>query len=358
MKMRNLFTQLSKKSKVIIAVCVAIIIFLASGLLVYSSQTSPITSENEVVLFEVVEGDSLQTITTRLEESNIIKNATFAQIDAKFGNVDGFLVGVYEVDRSWTPKQILTYLTRQENIKIDSVMLTFREGMWAKDVANELEKHFAYSADEFIALWNDPTFLTSLIQQYDFLDESLFNGQYRVALEGYLFPETYHFNLDMTKEEITTVFLDHFNTIYSTYAPQIEASQFTTSQWVTLASIVQYESASETDMQNIARVFLNRLDIDMRLESSVTVCYALYEFDSWEQCETEYDIDSAYNTYLNSGLPIGPILNPGEQALKAVLEPADNDYLFFLADVYGDGSVYYSKTFEEHLQKQKQYLGY
>ena len=108
-------------------------------------------------------------------------------------------------------------------------------------------------------------------------------------------------------------------------------------------------------MKKIAGVFYNRLNEGMKLDSSVTVCYALYdEYEDPTDCEVKTDVDSPYNTYLHSGLPIGPILNPGEQAIKAVLHPTKTDDLYFLADINGDGKVYYSKTLEEHEAKMKE----
>ena len=106
----------------------------------------------------------------------------------------------------------------------------------------------------------------------------------------------------------------------------------------------------------IAGVFFNRLDKDMMLQSSVTVCYALYDdLTSGEDCEVNPDIDSLYNTYKYKGLPIGPILNPGEDAIQAVLHPTKSDYLYFVADVYGDGKVHYAKSYEEQLQNQEKF---
>ena len=107
----------------------------------------------------------------------------------------------------------------------------------------------------------------------------------------------------------------------------------------------------------IAQVFENRLAIDMKLQSSVTICYALYEeYKKAIDCEINSDIDSPYNTYLHEGLPIGPILNPGEAAIRAVLHPTANDYLYFMADIYGDGKVYYANTLEEHEANVERYL--
>ncbi|MEG0275032.1 MAG: endolytic transglycosylase MltG, partial [Longicatena sp.] len=111
---------------------------------------------------------------------------------------------------------------------------------------------------------------------------------------------------------------------------------------------VQYEAAKKSDMDMIAGVFYNRLKQNMPLQSSVTVCYALYDnLTSSDDCEIQTDINSPYNTYQVSGLPIGPILNPGEEAIHAVLNPKDSEYLYFVADIYGDGTVYYAKTLNE-----------
>ena len=109
-------------------------------------------------------------------------------------------------------------------------------------------------------------------------------------------------------------------------------------------------------MYKIAGVFKNRLDKNMTLGSSVTICYALYEYDKPEDCETNAGIDSPYNTYIHPGLPIGPILNPGEIALKAAIFPEKHDYLYFMADIYGDNTVYYAKTYEEHERNVNKYL--
>ena len=125
---------------------------------------------------------------------------------------------------------------------------------------------------------------------------------------------------------------------------------------MTLASMVQFEGKTAGDMRTIAGVFQNRIDQHYRLQSSVTVCYALYEYDSWLDCEMNADIDSPFNTYVIDGYPIGPIDNPGLDAIKAVLEPEQTDYMYFIADVYGDGTVYFASTYEEHCENIDKYL--
>ena len=108
----------------------------------------------------------------------------------------------------------------------------------------------------------------------------------------------------------------------------------------------------------IAGVFFNRMAIDMKLQSSVTVCYAIdkEKEDNWMKCEVNPNFDSPYNTYKYAGLPPGPILNPGKSAIEATLNPTSSKYLYFMADVYGDGKVYYAETYNEHSANVKKYL--
>ncbi|NBK99981.1 MAG: endolytic transglycosylase MltG, partial [Erysipelotrichia bacterium] len=292
-------------------------------------------------------------------DEDLIKSATFAKLSAKLDGIDGFIVGQFKVNRNWDSNKILAYLTKQENVVRDEVMITFREGIWAKEIAGLIEEKLGVKADDLLNLWNDDTFLNTLIEKYEFLDASILNEQYRVKLEGFLFPETYSFNRKATAQEITYTFLDHFEKEYQSIKTAVKESGMSMHDVITLASVVQYESKSKEDMQMIAGVFFNRLKQDMPLQSSVTVCYAMYEYDSWEECEMNTDIDSLYNTYQHTGLPIGPILNPGAEAINAVLNPKANDYLYFIADINnvkkeGSGKVFYSKTMEEHTKLQKE----
>ena len=131
---------------------------------------------------------------------------------------------------------------------------------------------------------------------------------------------------------------------------------------MTLASIVEYEASTDEDMRLVAGVFMNRLEAGMKLQSSVTICYALYDFESWEECESASNNQnpSPYNTYVHEGLPPGPILNPSLRAIEATLDYTPSSYLFFIADVHGvvDGKVHYQTTYDEHVQDRLLLLGY
>ena len=175
-----------------------------------------------------------------------------------------------------------------------------------------------------------------------------------MKLEGYLFPDTYFLEKDDSLDDIARVLLDRFDVMYKENKKAFDQSDLSIHQIISLASVVQFEASEPGDMAKIAGVFYNRLDQGMKLQSSVTVCYALYDdFNDPKDCETNPEVDSPYNTYLHEGLPIGPILNPGDEAIKAVLNPEKTDYLFFAADIYNkvDGKVHYTKTYEEHLEE-------
>ncbi len=334
----------------------SLLIVILSSFLFYQYSLQPVSNKSTDIAFEIVEGDNIQSVVERLEEKKIIKNAMVAKLYAKLKGLHNIKVGSFILDPSKNAKEILQHLNNANYSNKNAISITFREGLWAKEIAQELENRLGIPAKEFIDLWNDEVYLRTLIEKYDFLTEDILNTNYRVKLEGYLFPETYSFQKDSKKEDITEVFLNHFATIYNKHKSDIEASGMSIHQIVTFASIVQYEGKLEADMYKIAGVFKNRLDMNMTLGSSVTICYALYEYDKPEDCETNAGIDSPYNTYKHLGLPIGPILNPGEIALKAALYPEKHEYLYFMADIYGDNTVYYAKTYEEHERNVSKYL--
>lgn len=334
----------------ILIISLVILVGGIGGFVSFNNGLSAVSENKSPVIFEVVSGDTLDSIVDRLEKNGIIKSASKAKILAKMKGYTNFAIGRYQLNKNMDTKEILSYLSNQKNIMHNQVLITFKEGIWSRDIAKELSKHLNVSEQQMINLWNDDKFLKKCIKKYDFLTDDILNSQYKIKLEGYLFPETYYFEKNATPEQITYTFLDHFDAEYKKLKPYIEKSKYSIHEIVTLASVVQYESATKKDMKMIAGVFYNRLKKHQKLESSATVCYAIYDYNSWEECETQTDIQSPYNTYLKDGLPVGPILNPGRDALEATVNPAKHDYLFFVADVKKDGKVYYTKTYEEHLK--------
>ena len=347
-----------RAKKILIAVLAVLVIVIgaAGGAYgYYVSNLLPAEKESEEVTFSIESGDSVENVLTNLEEAGLIRNSFVGKIYVKLSKKHEIKAGDFILDKSWGTKTIMDVLNDSSSAMTEQIYVTIPEGTWAKDIAKIMEENTNVTAEELLALWNDRDYITELADKYFFITPEVLNSEH-VYLEGYLFPETYAFLKNTSAKAITARFLDHTEEILSQYTDLMEASSLNIHEVMTLASVVQYEANTEKDMKLIAGVFFNRMKQGMKLQSSVTVCYALYEFDSWTECETNSNIKSKYNTYKYEGLPPGPILNPGETAIHAVLEPTKSKYLYFMADVYGNGKVHYAKTYAEHLANVQKYL--
>lgn len=339
------------------------LLVVGSGLLFayqqFNQLNNPITNTSEEVSFTVASGTSVSKLLDQLEEKEIIKNAMASKIYLQLNPVDVQLkAGDFVIDKAWSLEEILLHMSDGKNIVVDTFRLTFIDGQWAKDYAMVIENHFGYSQEEVLELWNDRDYVTTLIDTYEVLTPEILSEDVEVLLEGYLAPNTYEFYKDASIQDITKRLLDQSEQFYLNNKALFDASNLSIHEVFNLSSIVQSEAAHLEDMKNVASVFFNRLALPMRLESSVTVCYALGEYNNWQECERNVSIQSPYNTYINDGLPIGPIANPGENALNSVLSPNETDYYFFLTEMFGEtkGTFHYSQTYAQHSQLVNQYL--
>lgn len=324
----------------------------------YNISLQPADKNAQDEEFTIEEGENIRNVLNRMQDAGLIKDANMVLIYAKLNGLTDIKRGTYVLNAQDDAKSILQTINSSTAALSNGVRLTFVEGDWAKHIAQKISEGTNVSEEELLALWNDESYIRSLMSDYPFLTEEIFNADARILLEGYLCPNTYEFDKETTTDAVTRKILDQTLNVYQQFASQMAQSNLSIHQIYTLASIVQYEASKAEDMKMIAQVFYNRMENAMPLQSSVTVCYALdiEKDDDWFKCEANPNYDSPYNTYMYQGLPPGPILNPGTEALEAVLEPQDNDYLYFMADVYGDGTVYYAKTYEEHLANVEKYL--
>ena len=336
------------------------IVGLIASYFTIQSKLDAVGPEGEQVLFAVEKGDTLKQVTTKLYDLKLIEDQFVFEYYAKYTKLTDFKVGAFRLDYGFDAKTILNTLIDASKIVPTDVVVTIIPGDWAKQIAVKLSAQMnKTTAEDLMALWNDEDYIRSLMDEYSVLtEEMLGNKGVRVLLEGYLMPETYFMNPNASADSLTRRVLNQTQKVYDENKALFEAFGMSIHDAITLASVVQFEAGLTEDMKNISQVFLNRLAIDMPLQSSVTVCYALYEYSSWKDCENfnNQKLDSPYNTYLYRGLPIGPITNPSKQALLATIQPTANDYYFFLADIYGDGKVYYAKTYAEHLRNEDKYL--
>lgn len=347
---------MNKTFKKFVIFLLMLVLLLAGVFFTYNSMLQPKSKQSQDINFVVNANDNLTTITNKLEEEGIIKSAFVLKLYGKISNINNFVEGAFTLDKNWDAKEILSYLTVGTNVIPNEVTVTFQEGLWAKDIAEKISLSVSVSKEELLSLWDDSDYVKSLMIDYPFLTDSIFNENTNIKLEGYLAPNTYNFFIDANPDQVTRKLLDQTLKIYNKYLSDFESSKYSIHEIFTLASITQYESGNFEEDQVIAGIWYNRLDASMKLESSVTVCYALYEFEEWEDCERNTNYDSPYNTYMYDGIPPGPVNNPGEFAIKATLNPRNTNYFFFLADVKGDGKIYYSETFAEHSEKVNKYL--
>lgn len=337
----------------IVLTVLLLLVLIAGGGAVwwYSTSLQAPSTAPENVTVEIAEGETTDQLLDDLQEKGLIRSKEAAKIYLRLNSGLSHYAGRYELSTGMDARELLAWLSSSDNALPSYAVVTIPEGTWAKDIARIISDALpSISAEELLSLWNDPGYIETLAQSYPFIDPAALNNDaFFVRLEGYLYPETYYMDFDMNADQATRMLLDQFASVYQQIAPEVEASGRSLEEILTFASIIQFESGNPADMPEIAGVFENRLEQNMPLQSSVTVCYALYEeFNTSEDCETRTDIDSPYNTYQNPGLPIGPILNPGYDAIQAALHPADNDYLYFVADIHGDGTVHYARTYEEH----------
>lgn len=345
--------------KIILIVVLVILIFavlaFGLGLKYYLDNLKSPNPTNKEVAFTIEEGQSMNEVIDSLYRKGFIKDDKVAKLYVKLNRINDYYAGNFILNTDYSLEDIMAVITDVNKATREEVLVTLIDGGWAKDYAKAIAKQTNLTSIEIMEKWNDVAYLNTLIDQYEFLTEDILKSEH-CALEGYLFPETYSFYKNTTVEQVTETILAETNRVYEKYAEEIKKADLSIHELFTLSSIVMYEASTQEDMGNVAGVFYNRLADHWMLQSSVTVCYALYEYDSWTDCEENTQISSPYNTYKVEGLPIGPVCNSNEMALQAVIHPTKNDYYFFIADIYGSGKVIFARTYEEHQRNIEKYL--
>lgn len=307
------------------------------------------------VLFVIKEGASMSSVASKLEDVNLINSSFGIKLLADFTSVSSKIQnGEYVLDRTMSAQEILDVITKSSaSAKVVSVTLV--EGMTVADFAEQLKTAGAISSTESFLnecknakAYSDYYFVKSLFE----------NGNLRYNLEGYLFPDTYEFYAGSSNDVVIKKLLSRLNSIYTVkYTERADELGLSMHQVMTLASIIEKEGRGE-DFKKISAVFHNRIKKGMKLESDVTVQYAL-GIKKLVLTSEQLKTDSPYNTYVVQGIPAGPICNPSKDAIEAVLYP-DNEilnggYLYFtLTDPY-TGEVAYSKNYEDHVKIKNQY---
>jgi UPF0755 protein len=324
---------MSKRGLIFTLALLIIILFSFMALYFGYFLISPSGIDKKETIFIVKRGSGLREVAIELRRKRLIKSKDLFILCAILkGGTKDIKAGEYSLNQSMSPVRIFNILSTGA---IKTYTLTIPEGLTAQQIADLLAKKNLVNIREFIPLVMDKTLAASY-----HIDGT--------NLEGYLFPDTYVISRDTGARELIDLMIKRFQKIFTALIKDQESTTgrlLPAKDIVTLASIVEKEGGLAEEKPIIASVFLNRLKKRMRLESDPTVIYGLKNFDG-NLKKKDLRTPSPYNTYLNYGLPPGPIANPGRESLMAVVHPAETDYLYFVAK--NDGSHYFSTTLSEH----------
>ena len=308
-----------------------LVLLLVFGLMWGQRALAPADPAGESVLFEVSPGESLGSIALRLEREGVVRNARAVVWLARWQELAGSLqTGEFRLSPADTPDQILARISEG---RVETYEVSLPEGFTLSQIAERLDAAGLVDAAEFTRVARDPETAARLGVEGD-------------TLEGYLFPETYRLPKGMTAEEVAEVLVEQLLVIWREIEPKAKAIDFSMKETVTLASIIEKETGAAKERPIIASVFHNRLRRGMRLETDPTVIYGIPDFDGNLKRRHLEDETNSYNTYRIFGLPPGPIASPGADALRAVVDPAETDYLYFVSK--NDGTHVFSSRYTDH----------
>lgn len=330
---------MNKSTKVLFAVILLLFflpVFIFLDFMYYIHM--PIDKEKAKVDVTIDPGQGFTRTLEVLEKSKIIRQPDKFKIYARLRGFDTKLkAGDYSVSTSMSPAEILHMMV---NGRVKLHKLTIPEGYTVYQIATVVEGAGMVSKEEFIKAATDEAFVREM-------------GIHADSFEGYLFPETYYFPKGVSAKKIISTMVQRFRSVFrDEWKKQAQHLGLSTHEVVTLASIIEKETGAPFERPVISSVFHNRLRKGMRLETDPTVIYGLKNFNG-NLTRRHLLTPSAYNTYLNHGLPPGPIANPGREAIEAALYPADTNYLYFVSK--RDRTHQFSTNIKDHNNAVRKY---
>ena len=312
-------------------------------LILHSDELIPsLNNNNDEITFVIEPGEDAYQVSTHLEQTNLIESARSFQIYLAWSGKDSYLQpGTYRLRSSYSAIMIADMI---QSVGATDISLTILPGWRIEEIAATLPTSgLEITPDEFI----------TTAYNYRTPSELIPSG---VSTEGYLFPSTYSLPRTTSAQQLIDQFIQEFsNQLTDDLQSEFPSRGLSLHEAITLASIVQREAIQESEMPAIASVFLNRLAIGMMLQADPTVQYAV-GFDSimetWWKTPLGFSdlaFDASYNTYIFTGLPPGPICNPGMAAIRAIAYPEDTPFYYFQAKCDGSGNHNFAETLEQHL---------
>lgn len=346
-----------KSIKVIIVLVVVVILVVIAAVKVKSiydgfmeEYKGTETASGEDVTIEVPEGASSKKVAAILHDAGLIQYEYAFVLRIKESEYRGRIQpGTFTLNTGMNTMEMIETLCYVEPVKEVVDTLTIPEGYSIEQIAAKCEEQGICSREEFL---NE---IESGNHQALFSTGDRDTTGAKYELQGYLFPATYDIYEDTTAASLIDTMLEKFQSVYtSEYSAAAAELGYSDYEILIMASIVEREAKIDSERPIIAGVIYNRLDIDMMLQMCPTVLYPLTDgmYDVSEVLYDDLEIESPYNTYKNIGLPVGPICNPGQASIEAVLYPDENDYLYYHTSDAGDGSHIFSATYDEHINTQ------
>ena len=336
---------------------VAVSVFLAIFAIGSASDLFGLNQQDELVDLTITEGMSFDDVVDELVKLDVIEQPFTFDIYTGLKHKDvpeELEAGDYQFNKNMSYDEILLLL--RQGLEDETVQISFPEGFTIQAIADRLEENRVCSAEDFLEAAKNVT-----AEDYPFLEGIPAEGasERYYPLEGFIFPDTYEFYVGESPENALARFLNNFEKKMSdeTLTARMEEKGMTLYETITLASMIQRESSNTKNMKPVSSVFHNRLANPQAfplLQSDVTTFYVRdtimpnFPDRANEPLDENNEYMRAYSTYYCTGLPAGPICNPGMAAIEAALYPDDTNYYFFVTD--DEGNYYYAATADEHAQ--------
>ncbi|WP_097025592.1 endolytic transglycosylase MltG [Clostridium peptidivorans] len=335
-----------KKKLTFLIITLLILISASTYFIIYYNNTvsHPFTQKDGNVEVTVEKGDSLYKILSKLYNDKEIKNQYVIKYYIKKANLPvSIKQGSYEFNSDISLTDFMDALNKGTHNK-NLVKLTIPEGFNIDLIANTIQETGLLTKEEFI----------TAVKKYPLPEYVKNNPKKKYALEGYLYPDTYEFIKGTKAEDIIETMIKRFEEVFYDISKDSKLTKDDIDKIITVASMVEKESGVN-EKGKVASVFYNRMEKQMKMQSCATVLYALGKHKD-KLYYKDLEVKSPYNTYINNGLPPGPIASPSKESIEAALNPDKTDYLFFVS--YNDGTHFFTNDYQEFLKVKEKTQGF
>ena len=340
--------------KLVLLMVLLLVFVVVSIIGLYSYYVRPVSEDTSSKIVNIENGMTSREIGSLLEKNKIIKSDFFFLIYLRVNGISDLKAGSYQFNSAMPLKEVVSILKGGKIYTDETIRITFREGINFREFARVVEKNTNNTYEEVLNVLNDKEYLSSLIEDYWFINEDILNSEIYYPLEGYLFPDTYEFkNKEVTVYQIIKKLLDQMNLVLTPYSNQIDADTYNVHQLLTLASIAEKEVSNKSnseDRKKVVSVFVNRLNKRMSLGSDITARYGIKLDDTRPLTKSEYADNNPYNTrnVNNVGFIPSPICMVSKDSIEASINRIETNYLYFISNINTKETFFFetSKDFE------------